>query len=56
MTDFRLVMSLLLRDRFYWDIEVVAGDSHRTIDKAKEDLPHAHGLTATSQVDAFSAE
>ena len=55
MTDYRLVMSLLLQDRSYRDIEAIAGCSHRTIAKAKK-VCHDHGLTATSQVDALSAE
>ena len=36
MTDYRLVMSLLLQNRSYRDIEVIAGCSHRTIAKAKK--------------------
>ena len=52
MTDYRLVMSLLLQDRSYRDIEAIAGCSHRTIAKAKK-VCHDHGLTATSQVGVF---
>lgn len=55
MTDYRLVMSLLLQDRSYRDIEAIAGCSHRTIAKAKK-VCHDHGLNATSQVDVLSAE
>ena len=55
MTDYRLVMSLLLQDRSYRDIEAIAGCSHRTIAKAKK-VCHEHGLTATSQVEALSVE
>lgn len=55
MTDYRLVMSLLLQDRSYRDIEAIAGCSHRTIAKAKK-VCQDQGLTATSQVDALSAE
>lgn len=55
MTDYRLVMSLLLQGRSYRDIEAIAGCSHRTIAKAKK-VCHEHGLTATSQVDVLSAE
>ena len=55
MTDYRLVMSLLLQDRSYRDIEAIAGCSHRTIAKAKK-VCHDHGLTAASQVDSLSAE
>ena len=55
MTDYRLVMSLLLQDRSYRDIEAIAGCSHRTIAKAKK-VCHDHGLTATSQVEALSGE
>lgn len=55
MTDYRLVMSLLLQDRSYRDIEAIAGCSHRTIAKAKK-VCHDHGLIATGQVDALSAE
>lgn len=55
MTDYRLVMSLLLQDRSYRDIEAIAGCSHRTVAKAKK-VCHEHGLTATSQVGALSVE
>ena len=55
MTDYRLVMSLLLQDRSYRDIEAIAGCSHRTVAKAKK-VCHEHGLTATSQVEALSVE
>ncbi|MGW3485653.1 IS21 family transposase [Rhodococcus indonesiensis] len=55
MTDYRLVMSLLLQDRSYRDIEAIAGCSHRTIAKAKK-VCHDHGLTAAGQVEALSAE
>ena len=55
MTDYRLVMSLLLQDRSYRDIEAIAGCSHRTIAKAKK-VCHEHGVTATSQVEALSGE
>lgn len=55
MTDYRLVMSLLLQDRSYRDIEAIAGCLHRTIAKAKK-VCHDHGLIATGQVDALSAE
>ena len=48
MTDYRLVMSLLLQDRSYRDIEAIAGCSHRTIAKAKK-VCHEHGVTATSR-------
>lgn len=55
MTDYRMVMSLLLQDRSYRDIEAIAGCSHRTIAKAKK-VCLEHGLTATSQVEALSGE
>lgn len=55
MTNYRLVMSLLLQDRSYRDIEAIAGCSHRTIAKAKK-VCHEQGLTATSQVEALSGE
>ena len=55
MTDYRLVMSLLLQDRSYRDIEAIAGCSHRTIAKAKK-VCREHGLTAAGQVEALSGE
>lgn len=55
MTDYQLVMSLLLPDRSYRDIETIVCCSHRTIAKAKK-VCHDEGLTATSQVEALSAE
>ena len=55
MTDYRLVMSLLLQDRSYRDIEAIAGCSHRTVAKAKK-VCHEHGLTAASQIEALSGE
>ena len=45
MTDYRSVMSLLLQDRSYRDIEAIAGCSHRTIAKAKKVCPDFHKLT-----------
>ena len=55
MTDYRLVMSLLLQDRSYRDIEAIAGCSHRTIAKAKK-VCREHGLTAVDQIEALSGE
>ena len=55
MTDYRLVMSLLLQNRSYRDIEAIAGGSHRTIAKAKK-VCHDQGLSAATQIDALSAE
>ena len=55
MTDYRLVMSLLLQNRSYRDIEAIAGCSHRTIAKAAS-VCHDQGLTATTQIDALGAE
>ncbi|MCT2122505.1 IS21 family transposase, partial [Dietzia cinnamea] len=55
MTDYRLVMSLLLQDRSYRDIEAIAGCSHRTVAKARK-VCREHGVTATSQVEALSGE
>ena len=55
MTDYRLVMSLLLQNRSYRDIEAIAGCSHRTIAKAKR-VCHDNGLTAAGQVEALSSE
>jgi len=54
VTDYRLVMSLLLQDRSYRDIEAIAGCSHRTIAKAKK-VCREHGLTV-DQVEALSGE
>jgi len=55
VTDYRLVMSLLLQNRSYRDIEAIAGGSHRTIAKAKK-VCHDQGLSAATQIDALSAE
>jgi len=55
VTDYRLVMSLLLQNRSYRDIEAIAGCSHRTIAKAKK-VCHDHGWTVTTQIDALGAE
>ena len=55
VTDYRLVMSLLLQNRSYRDIEAIAGCSHRTIAKAAR-VCHDHGWTDTTQIDALGAE
>lgn len=55
VTDYRLVMSLLLQNRSYRDNEAIAGCSHRTIAKAKK-VCHDHGWTAATQIDALGAE
>ena len=55
MTDYRLVMSLLLQNRSYRDIEAIAGCSHRTIAKAKK-VCHDQGWSAATQIDALGAE
>ena len=52
MTDYRLVMSLLLQNRSYRDIEAIAGCSHHTIAKAAR-VCHDHGWSATTQIDAL---
>lgn len=55
MTDYRLVMSLVLQDRSYRDIEAIAGCSHRTIAKARK-VCRDQGLAAMSQIEALTAE
>jgi uncharacterized protein YerC len=49
VTDYRLVMSLLLQNKSYRDIEAIAGCSHRTIAKAKK-VCHDQGLSAATQI------
>ena len=55
MTNYRLVMSLLLQGRSYRDIEAMAGCSHRTIAKARKVCREA-GLTTASQVETLTGE
>lgn len=55
MADYRLIMSLLLEQRPYRQIEVLASCSHRAISRARRVLD-AEQFTTTLQVDALTAE
>ncbi|MCT1614944.1 IS21 family transposase, partial [Corynebacterium sanguinis] len=55
MTDYRLVMSLLIQNLSYRQIEALAGCSHTTIAKAKR-ICRDQGFTSTSQVEDLTAE
>ncbi|MDO2378385.1 IS21 family transposase [Rhodococcus electrodiphilus] len=55
MTDYRLVMSLLLQGRSYREIETIAGCSHRAIAKAKK-VCDERGLVTEDQLEVLSAE
>lgn len=55
MTDYRVVLSLLVQDYAYRQIEAIAGCSHRAIAKARRVLD-GEGLTTAEQVDALTAE
>ncbi|KAB1640411.1 IS21 family transposase [Gulosibacter chungangensis] len=55
MTDYRLIMTLLVQQRPYRQIEDLASCSHRTIARAKRVLDEEH-ITTEEQIAAFSAE
>lgn len=55
MTDYRLVMSLLIQNMSYRQIESLATCSHATIAKAKK-ICRDHNLTTTSQINELGAE
>ena len=55
MADYRLIMSLLLEQRPYRQIEVLASCSHRAISRARRVLD-AEQFTTPAQVDALTAE
>lgn len=55
MTDYRLILRLLLRGKSYRDIESQAGCSHRTIAKAKA-VANTRHLTTPTDLDAYSDE
>lgn len=55
MTDYRLVMSLLLQGRSYRQIEAIAGCSHRTIARARKVIDD-HQLTSLNQVQGLSTQ
>lgn len=55
MTDYRLVMGLLVQGYAYRQIEAMAGCSHRAIARARRVLDE-EGWTTREQVDALTAE
>lgn len=55
MTDYRLVMSLLLQGRSYREIETLVGCSHRAIARAKK-LCDERGFVTETQLEALTAE
>ena len=55
MADYRLIMTLLVQERAYRQIEVMAGCSHRAIAKARRVL-EAEGLSTAAQIEALSVE
>lgn len=55
MADYRLIMSLLVQQRSYRQIEAMAGCSHRAIARARSVLTE-YEITALAQVDALSVE
>ncbi len=55
MADYRLIMTLLVQQRPYRQIEVMAGCSHRAIARARRVLD-AEGLSTTAQIEALTVE
>lgn len=55
MTDYRLVMSLLIQNMSYRQIESLAACSHTTIARAKK-ICRDHNLTTTAQIKELGAE
>ena len=55
MADYRLIMTLLVQQRPYRQIEVMAGCSHRAIAKARRVL-EAERLSTAAQIDALTVE
>lgn len=55
MADYRLIMVLLVQQRPYRQIEVMAGCSHRAIARARRVVESA-GLSAVEQIEALSVE
>ena len=55
MTDYRLIMTLLIQQRPYRQIEVLASCSHRAIARAKRALDEEH-ITTEDQITALGAE
>ena len=55
MADYRLIMTLLLQQRAYRQIEVMAGCSHRAIARARRVLD-AERLSTAAQVEALTVE
>ncbi len=55
MTDYRLVMTLLVHKRSYRQIEAIAGCSHTTVSKARTVMDE-HGLSTVEQIAALSME
>ena len=55
MADYRRIMTLLLEQRSYRQIEVVAGCSHRAIARARRTLDEQQ-ITNPAQLEALTAE
>lgn len=55
MTDYRLVMRLLIQQHTYRHIERLTGSSHRTIAKASK-ICREHHFTTIESIDALTAE
>ena len=55
MADYRLIMTLLLQQRAYRQIEVMAGCSHRAIARARRVLD-AERLSTAAQIEALTVE
>ncbi|MBK9435540.1 MAG: IS21 family transposase [Micrococcales bacterium] len=55
MADYRLIMTLLLQQRPYRQIEVMAGCSHRAIARARRVL-EAERLSTAAQIEALTVE
>ena len=55
MADYRLIMTLLVQQRPYRQIEVMAGCSHRAIARARRVL-EAERLSTAAQIEALTVE
>ena len=55
MADYRLIMTLLVQQRPYRQIEVTAGCSHRAIARARWVL-EAERLSTPAQIEALTVE
>ena len=55
MADYRLIMTLLVQQRAYRQIEVMAGCSHRAIARARRVIEE-QGLSTAAHIDALTVE